>query len=103
MLVAGPSGGGAVELARMFQKTIGNQATLRYLTQRLSNLPVNTPGGGSGERHRGYSLHRGTGYHLLVQRAFAPAAQAGSSRMNWRTQFSSTRSCKTAAHHLEPR
>ncbi len=44
-LVARPLGGGAVEQARMLQGTIGNQATLRYLTHRLSNLPANS------ERH----------------------------------------------------
>lgn len=42
-LGARPSGGGAVEQARMLQRTIGNQATLRYLTQRLSNLPTKGP------------------------------------------------------------
>jgi len=46
-LVARPFGGGAVEQARMLQRTIGNQATLRYLTQRLSNLPGQEPA----ERH----------------------------------------------------
>jgi len=39
-LAARPLGGGAVEQARMLQGTIGNQAMLRCLTQRLSNLPA---------------------------------------------------------------
>src|SRR4051812_8882611 len=42
-LVARPLSGGAVEQARMLQRTIGNQATLRYLTQRLFNLPSKGP------------------------------------------------------------
>jgi hypothetical protein len=46
-LVARPLGGGAVEQVRMLQGTIRNQAMLRYLTQRLSNLPAN----GAAERH----------------------------------------------------
>ena len=46
-LGARPLGGGAVDQARMLQGTIGNQATLRYLTQRLSNLPAKGPA----ERH----------------------------------------------------
>ena len=45
--VARPFGGGAVEQEWMLQRTIGNQATLRYLTQRLSNLPAKEPA----ERH----------------------------------------------------
>jgi len=36
-------GGGTVEQARMLQETIGNQATLRYLTHRLSDLPAKGP------------------------------------------------------------
>jgi len=40
-----PFGGSAVEQADMLQRSIGNQAMLRYLTQRCSNLPANT------ERH----------------------------------------------------
>src|SRR4051812_3520366 len=47
MLVARPFGGGAVGQARVLQGAIGNQATLRYLTQRLSNLPAKGPA----ERH----------------------------------------------------
>src|SRR3954471_12163204 len=46
-LGARPLGGGAVEQARMLQGTIGNQATLRYPTHRLSNLPAKGPA----ERH----------------------------------------------------
>jgi hypothetical protein len=42
-LAARPLGGGAAEQARMLQGTIGNQATLRYLTHRLSNLPAKGP------------------------------------------------------------
>jgi hypothetical protein len=42
-LVARPLRGGAVEQAQMLQGTIGNQALLRYLTQRLSNLPAKGP------------------------------------------------------------
>ena len=42
-LVARPLGVGAVEQAWMLQGTIGNQAMLRYLTQRLSNLPDKGP------------------------------------------------------------
>jgi hypothetical protein len=42
MLVARPFGG-AVEHAHMLQRTIGNQATLRYLTQRLSKPPEKAP------------------------------------------------------------
>jgi hypothetical protein len=45
-LVARPLGGGAVEQARMLQGTIGNQAMLRLLAQRTSNLTKNRPGGG---------------------------------------------------------
>src|SRR3954453_21501819 len=45
--MARPFGGGAADQARMLQATIGNQATLRYLTQRLSNLPAKEPA----ERH----------------------------------------------------
>jgi hypothetical protein len=47
-LAARPFGGGAVEQARILQGTIGNQATPRYLTQRLSNPPANA----SAERHK---------------------------------------------------
>jgi hypothetical protein len=46
-LGARPLGGGAFEQARMLQGTIGNQATLRYLMHRLSNLPAKGPA----ERH----------------------------------------------------
>lgn len=46
-LVARPLGGGAIEQELMLQRTIGNQATLRYLTHRLSNLPSKGPA----ERH----------------------------------------------------
>ncbi len=42
-----PLGVGAVEQARMLQGPIGNQAMLRYLTQRLSNVPAK----GLAERH----------------------------------------------------
>jgi hypothetical protein len=42
-LVERPFGGGAVEQARALQRTIGNQATLPCLTQRLSNLPAKGP------------------------------------------------------------
>jgi hypothetical protein len=38
-LVARPLGGAMVEQALPLQRTIGNQATLRYMTHRLSNLP----------------------------------------------------------------
>src|SRR5215472_8256422 len=44
-LLTPPLDGGAVEQARMLPGTIGNQATLRYLTQRLSNLPAEEPAG----------------------------------------------------------
>jgi hypothetical protein len=43
-LVARPFGGGAVEQASTLQGTIGNQSTLRYLTQRLSNPPAEARG-----------------------------------------------------------
>ena len=46
-LGARPFGGGAVGQAQMLQGTIGNQAMLRYLTQRLSNPPAKGPA----ERH----------------------------------------------------
>jgi hypothetical protein len=42
-LVARPVADGAVEQAQMLQGTIGNQATLRYLAHRLSNLPAEGP------------------------------------------------------------
>ena len=44
-LVARPLGGGAVEQARVLQGTIGNQAMLRLLAQRTSNLTKNRPEG----------------------------------------------------------
>jgi hypothetical protein len=42
-LGARPLGGGAVEQAQMLRGTIGNQATLRYLTHRHDNLPAKGP------------------------------------------------------------
>ena len=42
---ARPFGSGAVEQALMLQQTIGNQATLRLLTQRARNLTGNVPYG----------------------------------------------------------
>jgi hypothetical protein len=43
-LIARPFGGGSVEQASMHQATIGNQATLRFLTQRLSYSAAKAPG-----------------------------------------------------------
>jgi hypothetical protein len=42
-LVARPFGGGVVEQALMLQRNIGNQATLRLLSQRARNLTGNEP------------------------------------------------------------
>jgi hypothetical protein len=47
---ARPFGGGAVEQARMLQQTIGNQATLRLMAQRTSNLTKNRPDSGHEQR-----------------------------------------------------
>src|SRR5215469_10391112 len=41
--VARPLGGRAVKQTWMLQGSIGNQAMLRHLTQRLSNLPAKGP------------------------------------------------------------
>jgi hypothetical protein len=43
--VTRPFDSGVVDQTHMLQRSIGNQATLRYLTQRLSNLTANEPAG----------------------------------------------------------
>jgi hypothetical protein len=55
-LTARPFGSGAGEQGRMLQRTIGNQATIRYPTQQLSNPPANAPG-----EHHAPEAARGAG------------------------------------------